>query len=144
MLQVHAIDLDKGENGDVRYELTKGNGELFKIARKSGEIVLKQVLEGHNKEYLLLIAAYDGGATPCSTEVPVNIKVMDRSMPVFDKQFYTVSTPENVELYTPLAVNVQAESPLGRKLIYSIPSGNNNEKFDIDYKSGKLTKNIFI
>lgn len=61
-LQVHAIDLDKGENGDVRYELSKGHGELFKVDRKTGEISLKQILEGHNKEYQLIITAYDGGA----------------------------------------------------------------------------------
>ena len=45
----------------MRYELIKGHGELFKVDRKSGEILLKQKLEGHNKEYQLIIAAYDGG-----------------------------------------------------------------------------------
>lgn len=59
--QVHAVDLDKGENGEVRYELIKGHGELFKVDRKSGEISLKQMLEGNSKEYQLIIAAYDGG-----------------------------------------------------------------------------------
>ena len=53
--------MDSGENGEVRYELRKGHGDLFKVARRSGEISLKQNLEGHNQEYQLLIAAYDGG-----------------------------------------------------------------------------------
>lgn len=61
VFQVQAVDLDSGENGEVRYELKKGHGDLFKVARKSGEISLKQNLEGHNQEYQLLIAAYDGG-----------------------------------------------------------------------------------
>jgi protocadherin Fat 1/2/3 len=60
-VQVHAIDLDSGDNGEVRYELKKGHGELFKVCRKTGEISLKQNLEGHNREYQLTIAAYDGG-----------------------------------------------------------------------------------
>lgn len=60
-VQVHAIDMDSGDNGDVRYELKKGHGELFKVSRKTGEISLKQNLEGHNREYQLTIAAYDGG-----------------------------------------------------------------------------------
>jgi len=60
-LQVHAVDMDKGENGEVRYELIKGHGELFKVCRKTGEVTLKQNLEGHNREYELIIAAYDGG-----------------------------------------------------------------------------------
>lgn len=53
--------MDSGDNGEVRYELKKGHGELFKVSRKTGEISLKQNLEGHNREYSLTIAAYDGG-----------------------------------------------------------------------------------
>lgn len=60
--------MDSGDNGEVRYELKKGHGELFKVSRKTGEISLKQNLEGHNREYQLTIAAYDGGKLP-STEI---------------------------------------------------------------------------
>lgn len=60
-MQVHAVDMDMTENGEVRYELIKGHGELFKVCRKTGEVTLKQNLEGHNREYELIIAAYDGG-----------------------------------------------------------------------------------
>ena len=59
-------------------------------------------------------------------------------MPVFDRQFYTVSTPENIELHSPLTVNIQAESPLGRKLIYSIVNGNSYEEFAVDFNTGKM------
>lgn len=55
--------MDSGDNGEVRYELKKGHGELFKVCRKTGEISLKQSLEGHNREYQLTIAAYDSGKT---------------------------------------------------------------------------------
>lgn len=73
--KVHALDADSFENGEVRYEMKRGHGELFKVERKSGEVVLKQSLEGHNRDYELLIAAYDGGITPCSTDVTVHVKV---------------------------------------------------------------------
>lgn len=75
IIKVHAIDLDAHENGEVRYEMKKGHGELFKVDRKTGEVILKQTLEGHNKEYQLLISAFDGGIIPCSTDVIVNVKV---------------------------------------------------------------------
>lgn len=52
---VHAHDQDRGENGEVRYELIKGHGELFKVCRKTGEITLKQSLEGHNSDYELQV-----------------------------------------------------------------------------------------
>lgn len=57
-------------------------------------------------------------------------------MPIFDRQFYTVTTSENVELHTPLAVNIQAESPLGRRLIYSIANGDLYEEFAVDFNTG--------
>ncbi|XP_014488108.1 PREDICTED: fat-like cadherin-related tumor suppressor homolog [Dinoponera quadriceps] len=136
--KVHAVDMDSGDNGEVRYELKKGHGELFKVCRKTGEISLKQNLEGHNREYQLTIAAYDGGITPCSIEVPVNVKVIDRSMPVFDKQFYTDSVLESIEVHSPLALSIQAESPLSRKLIYSITKGNDFEEFALDFNTGVI------
>jgi len=77
------------------------------------------------------------GITPCSIEVPVNVKVIDRSMPVFDKQFYTDSVPESIEVHSPLTLSIQAESPLKRKLIYSITKGNDFEEFALDFNTGE-------
>lgn len=73
--KVHALDADAYENGEVRYEMKRGHGELFKVDRKTGEVTLKQTLEGHNRDFELLIAAYDGGITPFSTDVTVHVKV---------------------------------------------------------------------
>ncbi|XP_038113282.1 fat-like cadherin-related tumor suppressor homolog isoform X3 [Culex quinquefasciatus] len=136
--KVHALDLDSFENGEVRYEMKRGHGELFKVDRKTGEVTLKQTLEGHNRDYELLISAYDGGITPCSTDVTVHVKVIDKSMPVFSKQFYSDTVAENIELHSPLSVAIQAESPLGRKLIYSIVKGNELEEFAVDFNTGAI------
>ncbi|XP_062134609.1 LOW QUALITY PROTEIN: fat-like cadherin-related tumor suppressor homolog [Drosophila sulfurigaster albostrigata] len=138
IMQVKAIDLDSAENGEVRYELRKGNGELFKVDRKTGELSIKQSIEGHNRKYELTVAAYDGAVISCSTEVPVQIKVIDRSMPVFEKQFYSVSVKEDVEMYSALFVSIQADSPLKRKLIYTTSSEDINQYFEIDYRTGSL------
>lgn len=48
-------------NKDVRYELHRGNGEVFSVDRSTGDIRLKQTLEGLKSEYELIISAYDGG-----------------------------------------------------------------------------------
>lgn len=128
------------------------------MQRETGDIEIKQNLEGHNREYQLLIAAYDKGKlymnfimncnfaliagflgiTPCRTDVTVHIKVIDRSVPIFKKQFYSEVVMENVQLHSPLSVSIQAESPLGRKLIYSITQGNDLEEFALDFNTGKL------
>ena len=72
-----------------------------------------------------------------STEVTVHVKVIDKSMPIFDKQFYSVSVPENIDLNSHLSVSMKAESSLSRKLIYSISNGNTMEQFAIDFNTGK-------
>lgn len=62
---MHAVDLDQGENAAVRYELTKGPGELFRVSRSTGEIFLRHNLESQNNglinEFKLTVAAFDGG-----------------------------------------------------------------------------------
>nr|XP_023018375.1 fat-like cadherin-related tumor suppressor homolog [Leptinotarsa decemlineata] len=137
--KVLAIDLDSAENGEVRYELIKGQGELFKVQRETGEIEIKQSLQGYNKEYELLIAAYDKGITPCRSDTTVHIKVINKSMPIFKKQFYSVGIPENIALHSPLSISIEAESPLSRKLIYSIVEGDEMEKFSIDFNTGVIS-----
>lgn len=84
------------------------------------------------------------GISPCSVEVPVNVKVIDRSMPVFNKQFYTDSVPENIEIHSPLSLSIQAISPLNRKLIYSITKGNDLEEFALDFNTGKVNLNLIF
>ncbi|KAG8309500.1 hypothetical protein J6590_084079, partial [Homalodisca vitripennis] len=135
---VHAIDLDSGENGEVRYELMRGHGELFRVHRKTGEVILKQPLESQVREYQLSIAAYDGGMTPCSTEVWVHLTVVDRTLPLFDKQFYTAVVPEDVAAHTVVPVTLDTHVPHGMKLYYSIVAGNEYEIFTIDFGSGVL------
>lgn len=59
-------------------------------------------------------------------------------MPVFKKQFYSETIPENVELHSPLSTSIEAESPLSRKLIYSIVKGNEMEEFALDFNTGTV------
>lgn len=59
-------------------------------------------------------------------------------MPQFDKQFYSDTVPENIELHSPLSVSIQATSPMSRKLIYSIVKGNELEEFAVDFNTGML------
>lgn len=61
VLRVHALDADAGDNGEVRYEMKRGHGELFRVDRRSGDITLKQTVDAHNQLYTLVIAAFDGG-----------------------------------------------------------------------------------
>lgn len=60
-------------------------------------------------------------------------------MPTFanmGKNWYSDTVPENIELHSPLSVQIQATSPMSRKLIYSIVKGNELEEFAVDFNTG--------
>lgn len=65
-------------------------------------------------------------------------------MPVFNKQFYSDVVNEKIDLYSTISIVAQAESPLKRKLIYTITSGNDDETFEIDFITGKYLKKFGI
>ena len=57
VIKVHAVDLDDGQNGDIYYQLVKGNGELFRVGRKSGLITLRtDMTDEYVNEYDITIA----------------------------------------------------------------------------------------
>lgn len=135
--KVEAIDLDLGENGHIQYELRDGNSDTFHMNSATGEITLKKPLGEHNTDYTLVVIAKDNGTPSLQSEAVVPIKVVNRAMPVFPQQFYTVSIPENHPPHVPV-LTVQADSPKGRQLIYTIVSGNVNEEFAVDFNTGVL------
>ena len=136
VIQVMAVDADKGSNADIYYQLVRGNGELFRVERKSGYISLRRQLESYRKDYILTIAAYDGGSPPYSAEIPVQIKVVDKSVPTFSQQSFEASLSENTETFSAV-ISTPAESPTSDgKIIYTIESGNEEELFSIDYNGG--------
>uniref|UniRef100_T1J1P1 Uncharacterized protein n=1 Tax=Strigamia maritima TaxID=126957 RepID=T1J1P1_STRMM len=134
ILKVQAIDKDIGDNGEVRYELTEGDKELFRVNSKTGDLALRKQLHEMNHELQLVVTAYDRGMEPRHTDVTVIVRVISRSMPLFNQQYYTSAVPESIQPYSPV-LSVQANSPEGRKLIYSIVEGNSREEFAVDFNT---------
>uniref|UniRef100_A0A8D1C6X1 Protocadherin Fat 1 n=1 Tax=Sus scrofa TaxID=9823 RepID=A0A8D1C6X1_PIG len=134
---VTAIDRDSGRNGEVHYYL-KEHHEHFQIG-SSGEISLKKPFEPDtlNKEYLITVVAKDGGSPAFSAEVIVPITVMNKAMPVFEKPFYSAEIPENIQVHSPV-VHVQANSPEGLKVFYSITDGDPFSQFTINFNTGVI------
>ncbi|XP_076316217.1 fat-like cadherin-related tumor suppressor homolog isoform X4 [Tachypleus tridentatus] len=132
--KVQAIDLDMDLNGYIHYELVKGEKDLFSIDSRTGEVRLRHYLKPHITAYDVVVAAYDNGMPSLRSEVAVPIKVINRNMPTFEKQFYRVSVPENMRPKSPV-LSITAESPQGRQLIYSIVKGNDDEEFGVDFNT---------
>uniref|UniRef100_A0A8C5V9H3 FAT atypical cadherin 1 n=1 Tax=Microcebus murinus TaxID=30608 RepID=A0A8C5V9H3_MICMU len=134
---VTAVDRDSGRNGEVHYYL-KEHHEHFQIG-PSGEISLKKQFEIDtlNKEYLITVVAKDGGNPAFSAEVIVPITVMNKAMPVFEKPFYSAEIAENIQMHSPV-VHVQANSPEGLKVFYSITDGDPFNQFTINFNTGVI------
>ena len=56
-------------------------------------------------------------------------------MPVFQEQYYHSSIPENIQLHSAV-IQIQAVSPQGRDVIYSISTGDEYKQFDINPDTG--------
>ncbi|XP_059932324.1 protocadherin Fat 3a isoform X3 [Gadus macrocephalus] len=139
IFRVMAVDRDKGINGEVSYYLKDSHGH-FEINRHTGIITLKKAFESDlsNVEYQMVIYARDGGHPPLSTTIEFPITVVNKAMPVFDKQFYSVTVNEDVAVHTPI-LGINATSPEGQSIIYTIVDGDPSLQFDIGFDTGVIS-----
>ncbi|XP_038055589.1 protocadherin Fat 1-like isoform X3 [Patiria miniata] len=135
--QVTAVDRDKGLNGEVKYTLVEGGEGHFDIDSTTGTIVVRRPLRtnSQNKNFTLKIKASDKGKPRHSAVVDVPITVQNKAMPVFQEQYYQASIPENIQLHSAV-IQIQAISPHGRDVLYSISGGDEFKQFDINPNTG--------
>ncbi|XP_042342086.1 protocadherin Fat 3-like [Plectropomus leopardus] len=139
IFRVMAIDGDKGINGEVSYYLKDDHGH-FEINQQTGGLSLKRAFESDlsNMEYQVVIYARDGGYPPLSSTIEFPITVVNKAMPVFDKSFYSVSVSEDVAVHTPI-LGINATSPEGQNIIYTIVDGDPSLQFDIGFDTGVIS-----
>ncbi|KAK7449354.1 hypothetical protein BaRGS_00040023, partial [Batillaria attramentaria] len=140
--KVTATDADIGDNGDIRYflpeDLSDNGLGAFAINQYTGDIVVGKLTEAdRDKNFVLTVEAIDRGSPPLSTTVQVPIHVVDSSSPVFERQQSEVSIHENTPVHSPV-LSVQAVSPKGQKLIYSIVDGDRYGDFAVDFNTGLI------
>ncbi|CAG0894603.1 unnamed protein product, partial [Cyprideis torosa] len=112
---VRAVDLDKGKNGEIRYELLRSDPELFSISKHSGEIFLdRSPRERYQPEYLLTVAAHDKGTPPLHSETVVRVKLLDQLMPIWDTPYLNATIAEDFPLDIPF-LTATAEAPSNSK-----------------------------
>ncbi|TWW58827.1 protocadherin Fat 1a isoform X4 [Takifugu flavidus] len=133
--QVTAVDRDIGQNAEIHY-LLKEDQEHFQIS-PSGEISLKKKLEKEslNTDFFIVVVARDNGEPALSAEAEVPVTVVNKAMPVFEKAFYTIEIPENIQLHTPV-LHVQANDSEGPRVVYTISEGDPFKQFSIDFNTG--------
>lgn len=91
-----------------------------------------------NAEYKLTVVATDGGFPRLSSEVQLPVTVVNKAMPVFDKSFYGVTVREDVAVFTSVLC-INASSPEGQEIIFTITDGDPMVQFDIGFDTGIIT-----
>nr|XP_024659800.1 protocadherin Fat 3 [Maylandia zebra] len=136
VFRVSATDKDYGRNGQVTYSL-KEQHRNFQVHPVTGELTLKRAFEADlsNAEYKLILVATDGGFPPLSSEVELPVSVANKAMPVFDKPFYGVTVKEDLDVSTSVLC-INASSPEGQSVIFTITDGDPSLQFDIGFDTG--------
>ncbi|XP_067890087.1 protocadherin Fat 3a isoform X2 [Heterodontus francisci] len=136
---ITAVDRDKSENGEISYFLRDGYGH-FEIDQYTGVVMLKEPFEFDlsNVEYDVVVIATDGGSPSLSTFVELPITVVNKAMPLFAKPFYARTVNEDIQPYTPI-LSINATSPEGQSLIYTITDGNPLNQFSINFDTGIIS-----
>ncbi|XP_026158683.1 protocadherin Fat 1a isoform X2 [Mastacembelus armatus] len=135
--QVTAVDKDIGPNADIHYYI-KEHQEHFQIS-PSGEISLKKKFEKESldTDFVIIVIAKDNGEPALSAEAEVPITVVNKAMPVFERPFYSIEIPENIQLHTPV-LHVQANDSEGPRIVYTISEGDPFKQFSIDFNTGVI------
>ncbi|XP_030415053.1 LOW QUALITY PROTEIN: protocadherin Fat 3 [Gopherus evgoodei] len=140
VLQVTALDKDKGENAELTYTIEAGNtGNIFKIEPVLGIItVLKELDLTTMGQFVLSVKVTDQGSPPLSATAIVRISVTmsDNSHPKFTHKEYQAEVNENVNIGTSvILISAISQSTL----VYEVKDGNVDGAFTINPYSGVIT-----
>ncbi|TRY88066.1 hypothetical protein DNTS_000045, partial [Danionella cerebrum] len=135
--KVTALDADSDRNAEIHYHL-QGKNEFVQIT-PDGEISLAKKFEKDslNTEFVITIVARDGGDPVLSSSIEVPIMVVNKAIPMFEKAFYSLEIPENIQLLTAI-VHIQANDSEGPRIVYTITEGNPLSQFSINFNSGVI------
>ncbi|KFO09274.1 Protocadherin Fat 3, partial [Balearica regulorum gibbericeps] len=140
VLQVTALDKDKGENAELIYTIEAGNtGNTFKIEPVLGIItLLKEPDLTAMGQFVLSVKVTDQGSPPLSATAIVRISVTmaDNSHPKFTLKEYQAEINENVDIGTSV-ISLSAISQ--STLVYEVKDGNVDGVFTINPYSGVIT-----
>uniref|UniRef100_A0A8C6GSC4 Protocadherin Fat 2 n=1 Tax=Mus spicilegus TaxID=10103 RepID=A0A8C6GSC4_MUSSI len=140
LLQVRAVDADRGANAEVHYSFLKGNSEgFFNIDSLLGIITVAQRLDHvHLNRHALTVKAEDQGSPQRHdlAMVVVHVHPSDSSAPIFSKDEYFIEIPESVPIGSPILLISAASSS---DVTYELREGNKNSVFSMNSYSGLIS-----
>ncbi|XP_062874781.1 protocadherin Fat 4 [Trichomycterus rosablanca] len=126
---VSAHDPDEGANGEVEYELIKGDSDTFIMDRYSGDIRLASQLVPSRLVYSLVVSATDHGTERKTSRTELTIIIQGTDGPVFSQPKYITILREGQPPGTNV-ISLDASSPRGAaaKVEYFIVAVRSSEK----------------
>ncbi|XP_056130418.1 protocadherin Fat 4 [Lampris incognitus] len=109
---VVAFDPDEGANGEVEYELVKGDSDTFIMDRYSGDIRLASQLVPSRLMYVLTVSATDHGTDRKTSRTDLTIILQGVDGPVFSQPKYITILKEGQPPGTNV-ISLDASSPRG-------------------------------
>ncbi|XP_043556133.1 protocadherin-23 isoform X2 [Chiloscyllium plagiosum] len=168
VVKVEAFDGDSDLNSALIYEILPGSGyDAFKINPQTGIITTTQVLDREIQEYFVIkVLVRDSGTPSLSDTSTVMVTVLDENdhQPEFMPHLHELHISENMdpgiiyaltaldkdagknglvryEIIGTLVLTVTNQDYHTNGVTYSIFSGNENEAFHIDSKTGEIVVN---
>ena len=130
VIQVNASDMDIGENGTIKYTLSKVDptqDDYFEIDTTTGIVTTKAGIDFEQQPSVnLAIIASDNSNQPKSTQVELEIHVIDgNEPPIFSQSQYTFNVEENSKNGTNIAtLNVtDVDSHLNGEVLFMYVEG---------------------
>lgn len=145
VIQVQAVDLDKGENGRVAFKFVQEDSKkYFSVDERTGVIKTKQVFDREEKgRYPLVVIAEDHGKPRkrSTTIVEVIIKDENDNPPIFEQQVYNISISEDASIGSNALKVSASDKDLGinARVSYQITDGNTDAVFAINRGFGEIT-----
>ncbi|XP_003464523.3 protocadherin Fat 2 isoform X2 [Cavia porcellus] len=140
LLQVQAVDADRGANAEVHYSLLKGNSEdFFSIDVLQGIItVARKLNQANHIRHTLMVKAEDHGSPRKHdlATVVVHVYPSASSAPIFSNTEYFVEVPESIPVGSPILL-VSATSP--SEVTYELREGNKDGVFSMNSYSGLIS-----
>ncbi|XP_053734547.1 protocadherin Fat 4 isoform X1 [Synchiropus splendidus] len=143
---VSATDPDLGRNGTVKYVITAGDSNKFRINSNTGKITTLLPLDREEKTaYQLQVTAMDGGGLRSEIPAIVTVTVIDTqdNPPVFSQKQYSFVMFENVGVGTAIGTISATTVDLNSNISYLITAGDHRGVFMVD-SNGQITASSSI
>ncbi|XP_061601899.1 cadherin-23 [Cololabis saira] len=143
-------DNDAGLNAELSYFITDGNQDgKFSVGFRDGVVRTVVGLDRENQAaYRLIVEAIDNGPAGSrrtgTATVFIEVQDVNDNRPIFLQNSYETSILESVPRGTSILQVQATDADQGEngRVLYRIPTGNSNNLFNIDRRTGLVTRGL--